>query len=392
MNASNGSFVELHIIQPIPFSTLNRDDTNSVKTVEWGGRTRTRVSSQSWKRAMRLHLQQELGESALRTRRLVECVAGRLREAHSWSPELAVRAARHIAVASSVGAEVPKPSKGDSAQKSEWSTAAMIYVPDLAIGELADLAVKYEAEIAAAKELPAKPQAKDSAVPTREVDDILRSRNGVISLFGRMLAQVDDAKVDGAVQVAHAFTTHETNVEIDYFSAVDDVSETWRDATGSAHMGHAEHSAGVLYRYVVLDVRELHHNLGEQPYDTRALASALLRAALFSLPQAKKRSTAPHTIPHLAHITVRQDRPLSYSAAFEQPVSPDRGGGHAEPSVAALNAYAAAAERLLGGNGLVHAAHATFSKIDVSALGTAADSFEALIGGALEAALPESPA
>ncbi|MDX6740252.1 type I-E CRISPR-associated protein Cas7/Cse4/CasC [Actinocorallia sp. A-T 12471] len=393
MSTITGSFLELHILQPIPFSTLNRDDTNSVKTVEWGGKTRTRVSSQSWKRAMRLHLQKELGESALRTRRLVECVSDRLREGYGWDPELAVKAGRHIAVASSVGAEPPKAPKDGSAPKGEWSTAAMVYVPDSAIGELAELAAKYEAELAAAKDLTEKSQRKDSVIPTADVDGILRSRNGIISLFGRMLAQVDDAKVDGAVQVAHAFTTHETNVEIDYFSAVDDVNDAWGDNTGSAHMGHAEHSAGVLYRYIALDLRELHSNLGGQDVaDTRTLAAALVRAALLSLPQAKKRSTAPHTIPHLAHVAVRKDRPLSYAAAFEQPVAIDHFGGHAEPSVAALNAYADAAQRLLGGKGLVHAAHATFSKADTSSLGAAADSFDTLIEEALEAALSEASA
>jgi len=387
MSTITGSFLELHILQPIPFSTLNRDDTNSVKTVEWGGKTRTRVSSQSWKRAMRLHLQKELGESALRTRRLAECVSEKLTDAHGWPPELAAKAGRHIVVASSVGAEPPKAKEGASPDDA-WSTAAMVYVPENAIDELAELAIKYRTELESSKD-PAKFERKHSVIPTPDVDGILRSRNGIISLFGRMLAQVDDAKVDGAVQVAHAFTTHETSVEIDYFSAVDDVNDTWGDNTGSAHMGHAEHSAGVLYRYVVLDLRELHRNLGGSLEDTRTLSAALVRAALLSLPQAKKRSTAPHTIPHLVHVAVRKDRPLSYAAAFERPVAIDRSGGHSEPSVDALNRYADSARRLLGDKGLVHAAHATFSELKISALGSRVDSFDAMIEEALKAALPE---
>ncbi|GAA1590124.1 type I-E CRISPR-associated protein Cas7/Cse4/CasC [Actinomadura kijaniata] len=383
-----GRYLELHIIQAIPFANLNRDDTNSVKTVTWGGAERTRVSSQCWKRAIRLHLQQSLGQDTLRTRRLAECLAQHLQDQHHWPAELAERAGRHTAVASSVGAEPPRKKKDDDTNGTPdaWSTAAMVYIPHTAITELADLAIQHRQALETAKD-PAKFERKHSVIPGSEVDAVLRRRNGIISLFGRMLAQVDDAHVDGAVQVAHAFTTHQTDVEIDYFSAVDDVTAAWKDTTGSAHMGQAEHSAGVLYRYIVLDLHDLHANLGSDD-DAHELSAALLRAALLSLPHAKKNSTAPNTIPHLAHLTVRADRPVSYAGAFEQPVRADRHGGHSDASVTALDHYAAAVQRLLGPTGLLYSAHATLSGRDITALGERADSFDDLIDNALATALP----
>src|SRR3990172_5328195 len=45
--------LELHIIQSVPVACLNRDDLNSPKTAIFGGVQRARVSSQSWKRAIR---------------------------------------------------------------------------------------------------------------------------------------------------------------------------------------------------------------------------------------------------------------------------------------------------------------------------------------------------
>lgn len=45
--------LELHIIQSVPVACLNRDDLNSPKTAVFGGVQRARVSSQSWKRAIR---------------------------------------------------------------------------------------------------------------------------------------------------------------------------------------------------------------------------------------------------------------------------------------------------------------------------------------------------
>ncbi|TMR33601.1 type I-E CRISPR-associated protein Cas7/Cse4/CasC [Actinomadura geliboluensis] len=390
-----GRFLEVHVVQPIPFANLNRDDTNAIKTVKWGGVERTRVSSQCWKRAMRLHLQQNLGQDALRTRRLPELIGKHLKDNHHWPTELAERAGRHIAVASSVGAEAPKKKeKKDKEENVEpngvsdaWTTAAMVYIPATAVAELAELAIEHREALEQAKD-PAKFERKHAVVPTDKIDAILRRRNGIINLFGRMLAQVDDAKVDGAVQVAHCFTTHATDTEIDYFSAVDDVTSGWGDTTGSAHMGHAEHSAGVFYRNIVVDLQDLHRNLGGSLADTRELAAGVIRAALLSLPHAKKNSTAPNTVPALAHVTVRADRPVSYAAAFEKPVAADySGGGHSDPSVEALSAYATAVNGLLGTSGLLHHAHATLSPADTSGLGQRVVSFDELIVGALDCAL-----
>ena len=51
---SKNLYIDLHVIQTLPPSCVNRDDTGSPKTAIYGGVTRARVSSQSWKRAMRL--------------------------------------------------------------------------------------------------------------------------------------------------------------------------------------------------------------------------------------------------------------------------------------------------------------------------------------------------
>ena len=46
-------FIDMHVIQTVPPSCVNRDDTGSPKTAVYGGVTRARVSSQAWKRAIR---------------------------------------------------------------------------------------------------------------------------------------------------------------------------------------------------------------------------------------------------------------------------------------------------------------------------------------------------
>lgn len=44
-------FLDIHVIQTVPPSNINRDDTGSPKTAQYGGVTRARVSSQSWKKS-----------------------------------------------------------------------------------------------------------------------------------------------------------------------------------------------------------------------------------------------------------------------------------------------------------------------------------------------------
>lgn len=53
MKTSQHLFLDIHAIQTLPPSNINRDDTGSPKTAQYGGVRRSRVSSQSWKKAMR---------------------------------------------------------------------------------------------------------------------------------------------------------------------------------------------------------------------------------------------------------------------------------------------------------------------------------------------------
>ncbi|MFJ4592108.1 type I-E CRISPR-associated protein Cas7/Cse4/CasC [Kitasatospora sp. NPDC088861] len=375
-------FLDIHVVQSVPFANLNRDDNNSVKTVCYGGTERTRVSSQSWKRAVREYFQDSFGEQALRTRRIGARVTRLLQEERGWLAELAQRAGQHVAAGSSI--------KFETKDSPVITTNAMVYVPETAVAELADLAEEHRTDLENAKDI--KKTSDKSVLPKDAIDAILRSRNGVINLFGRMLAEVDDAGVDGAVQVAHALTTHGTDVELDYFSAVDDVTSAWGDATGSAHMGHAEFSAGVFYRYATVDLADLERNLGGDHDAARELAAGFAEAFILSLPRAKKTATAPHTIPDLVHIAVRSDRPLSYAAAFEQPVPSQENGGYAPASRAALARYATAANKLLGNRGTVTAAWASLEDKDLDGLGARVDSFPQLIDTAVDAAFTTAPA
>ena len=55
-------FLDVHLLQTVPYANLNRDDLGSPKDLIYGGVTRTRVSSQCWKRAVRLAVEERLGD------------------------------------------------------------------------------------------------------------------------------------------------------------------------------------------------------------------------------------------------------------------------------------------------------------------------------------------
>src|SRR3954468_24740802 len=88
----NRTIIDVYVLQTVPPSNLNRDDTGSPKTAVYGGVRRARVSSQAWKRAIRLAFADLLDDAQLgeRTKRVGESLAQRIRTLDpSLSPEQA---------------------------------------------------------------------------------------------------------------------------------------------------------------------------------------------------------------------------------------------------------------------------------------------------------------
>jgi CRISPR system Cascade subunit CasC len=73
----NPLFIDIHALQTVPPSCINRDDTGSPKTARFGGVRRARVSSQAWKKAIRNEFSTLLAEDEIgqRTKRVVEFIA-----------------------------------------------------------------------------------------------------------------------------------------------------------------------------------------------------------------------------------------------------------------------------------------------------------------------------
>ncbi|MBU3063158.1 type I-E CRISPR-associated protein Cas7/Cse4/CasC [Nocardia sp. NEAU-G5] len=372
-------FIDIHLLQSVPYGNLNRDDLGSPKQVTYGGIERTRVSSQSWKRVTRLAVETTLGQETKRTRRVAEAVSERLVQ-RGWDPELANAAGAQVLRSAATIKD------GGLKAEADGLSSVLLYLPVTAFDALADLAQEHRDSIA---DQARKPNPKP-ALPADKVSNILKTRNGTIHLFGRMLAELPGGNVDGAVQVAHAFTTHATEPQIDFFTAVDDLNRP--EHTGSGHMNSAEFSAGVFYRYANIDITDLQTHLGdgEGPM-AQQLTREFLTAFTRTVPTGKQHSTAAQTLPDLIHVAVRADRPVSLAAAFESPVSA-KGSGWAAPSRYALSAYASRLRKLWGSTGIVWDGYASIDQDPLTGLGATMDSFTDLIDHAMAAAFPQDPA
>jgi CRISPR system Cascade subunit CasC len=330
------TILDIHILQTVPPSNLNRDDTGAPKSAMYGGVRRSRVSSQAWKRATRKAFDELLDTSELgvRTKKVAEELAGRVQV---LDPSLTRAAALELAaetISTATGSKlsVPKRKSKDADADSEelaGESGYLMFLSDRQFGALAALAVEggKGGDVKALKDFLKVKTNRDRA---KQAVDTGHSVD--IALFGRMVADSADLNVDAAVQVAHALSVHPVEVESDYYTAVDDRNTAAEPGAGM--IGTVEFNSATLYRYAAVDVNRLQENLGsggddeKQPAEpTRRAVTAFLEGFITSLPTGKINTFGNQTLPSVVIVKVRSRRPISYVGAFEQPVPPGRNGG-----------------------------------------------------------------
>ena len=103
-----------------------------------------------------------------------------------------------------------------------------------------------------------------------------------IALFGRMMAERPGLNVEGAVQVAHAISTNKVNSEIDFYTAVDDLSSD--DEMGAGMMGTIAFNSACFYRYSTVDLDLLIGNLGGDRLTALKAVEAFIKASIVAVP------------------------------------------------------------------------------------------------------------
>lgn len=348
----NRLFLDVHALQTVPPSNLNRDDTGAPKSAVYGGVPRARVSSQAWKRATRTYFDDEHlldpSELGVRTKKVAEVLAARITALdETIAAPVALKLAAEV-IQSATGSKIEVPQrKADNKKDGEADPAPeskyLMFLSARQLDGLAALAVDGAADIKAYL------KDKDNKARAREIADTRHSVD--IALFGRMVADSADFNVDAAVQVAHAISVHRVDTESDYYTAVDDKNT---DAeSGAGMIGTVDFNSATLYRYAALGVHQLAKNLGEglrkdeaRTAPVRRAVEAFIRGFLESLPTGKINTFGHHTLPDAVVVKLRTTRPISYVAAFEEPVTAT--GGHLREATARLAEYIPAVERAYG--------------------------------------------
>jgi CRISPR system Cascade subunit CasC len=377
--------IDIHIIQNVPFSNLNRDDTNRPKTTVYGGSQRLRVSSQSWKRAAREVMEESgLAPKTYLSRNGSSLLASKLIDAGMEEELASATATWAFDVLGSGNDVVLRMAESEidalSALITERASAIAAAAP--AKQEVASDGKK--AKSSKTSKAAAKVSGFASVISKKEIDNIFSGaahRANAMGLFGRMLASNENVSVDASVQVAHAISTHTIETDFDFFLAMEELPQEG-EGQGGAHLGAAEFASGTLYRYATIDEAELLRNCNGDASLATALATAFIESFVLSMPSGKKNATAPATIPSIVHVSVRPDRSVNMIDAFEKAV--DSRNGTVGPSVKRLDERAGRTKAFL--REPKFSGHVSSIDVEVTNLGAAQDSLRGMAAEAVKVA------
>ncbi len=323
MNPLSSIVIEYHILQSFPCTCLNADDAGMPKSCIVGGVLRSRVSSQSWKRQVRLTLHRNGFFNGIRTRYLADLVKEACCRLNA--PE-----ERAALCADSISSALAKEelfflSREEIERIAFFAAEQDFFLPD-------ELSGKQKSRLALCLK---KPQSCAEGLD--------------IALFGRMAAQDSSVSVQASAAFSHAFSTHKAVVETDSFTAMDDVfrlTEREKAHAGAAYLGSQSYCSATYYRYISLDLAQLWENLGGVAASVADAVEGFSRALYLAVPAGKQNAMSGACPWDYAHILVRRGQKMQL--AFVKPVPLMADGGIVERSVSALEEGLAEQERLSG--------------------------------------------
>lgn len=287
-------FLDIHAIQTVPPANINRDDTGSPKTAQYGGVTRARVSSQSWKRAIRKYFNEngDLENVGIRSLEIVKYVANKIIEKDgSINLEDAMTMADKTINAAKISTKDQK-------------AKALFFLSDKQAEKFAQASI-------------------DKVTDKKQLEAILNDDISIdIALFGRMVADNTILNEDASSQVAHAISTHAIQSEFDFFTAVDDLAP--EDNAGAGMLGTVEYNSSTLYRYANIALHDFYMQLTDKE-ETINATKLFVKSFVESMPTGKINTFANQTLPQAIVVSLRSDRPLNMVSAFEEPIKSDNG-------------------------------------------------------------------
>ncbi|MRJ43145.1 MULTISPECIES: type I-E CRISPR-associated protein Cas7/Cse4/CasC [Idiomarina] len=310
INPYTNTRIEYHILQSFPVTCLNRDDVGAPKSAIVGGVPRARVSSQCWKRQVRLAMQEFGVKLGVRTKKAEQMFVEACRTAGASEQQ-----------AEACGAKIAAQLVDDT----------LLFISETEATAFANYAKEKEFDESKLKDKELAKLAKQTLNPAVDALDI--------ALFGRMVAKAADMNVEAAASFSHAISTHKVSNEVEFFTALDDL----QDEPGSAHMGSLEFNSATYYRYISLDLGQLAQTMG--PDDLKNAIEAFTKALFIAVPNARQTTQSGASPWEFARVMVRKGQRLQ--VPFETAVKASD-GGFLKASVNELKGYLDKKEKLSG--------------------------------------------
>lgn len=342
--------LELHIIQSVPVACLNRDDLNSPKTAVFGGVQRARVSSQSWKRAIRKMANKEFDSSGYfkgeRSRLFMQKISSelvKLGEPEETAKPLSLCAGHYL---------------GKIDPKHEGKVKTLMFLSPLEYNIIADLLYslpnadkqeliddisrisqvisKSEVDNNGEQPLKLSPDEKFDKKVSKILKKLIKQSvkgnkketNGLpkdaadIALFGRMVANDHSLTVEAASMFSHALSTHKVDNEIDFFAAVDDLQP--REESGAGMTSTLEFNSATYYRFAALNLDMLadDDHLNTMSYEERqSVVRTFIEATVKAIPGARKNTMNGNTLPvYVLGVIRKKGHPIQLVNAFENSI------------------------------------------------------------------------
>lgn len=340
-NPFNNIRIELHILQSFPVSCLNRDDVGAPKTAMIGGSMRARVSSQCWKRQVRLEMKKLNVVHGNRTRLIDDLIKNACIENGATAEQATLCGQKISQIFIAEKKEKPKKKETDSVSDGSLDSQDNDTLIFLSPKEVDFLAKSF-------KEVDFKPELvikqKDVKKQANELEKLLGSdptpMDAIdIALFGRMVAKATNMNIEAAASFSHAISTHKVSNEVEFFTALDDDP----NAAGAAHMGSLEFNSATYYRYISLDLGQLWKTLAANSLPEAV--EAFIKALFIAIPSARQTTLSGASAWEFAKIFIRKGQRLQ--VAFESSVKASD-GGFLKPSISTLKEYLLTKEKLAG--------------------------------------------
>ena len=314
-NQFKNLYLDIHMIQMLPPSNVNRGQMGEPKTALVGGTTRARISSQSQKRPVRLDFMRRGYDIGIRTKIPMEEIKRKLIEsgmAEDKAAELAKTAVTVSQIASS----------------KEDAKGTLVYLSGAQFDAMCEVMRAYDRE--PAEEILKNGKEKKDKDPrtTKLKKDLMAAikENPSIDqlLFGRMFADNASLNYDAAAQVMHGFSVNKVKYEFDYFSAVDDLSKKLKpEHSGAGHISSKLFTDPVLYRYANVNLSETSELIRYDKENAADDAVAFAESFIMTLPTGASNSYASGTMPSYVLLVLREDRPINFAPAFIEAVKSD---------------------------------------------------------------------